>query len=419
MVIHMNDSKLTTLEQIRDFLAGTLEVAFTPMATDAARYEAITQVLCRFGYGRLKRADKGMLLRYLAHTSGYSRQQLTRLVRQYLDSGRLVQRYKPPVAGFARKYSEQDVRLLAEMDTLHDTLSGPATKCLLERAYRVHGDDRYATLAGISVAHLYNLRAKPAYQARRTHWSKTRPATVPFGVRRPPRPDGQPGFIRIDTVHQGDQDGIKGLYHLNAVDCVTQWEVVASCERIGEAFLLPVLECLFEQFPFEIRGFHADNGGEYVNRHVAKMLNKLKLEFTRSRPRRSNDNALAETKNGAIVRKHFGYAHIPQRFASQVNAFCGEYLNPYINFHRPSFFALETIDAKGKIRKRYPQENLMTPFDKLRSLPQVAQTLKPDITLQSLQTTALSMTDNQAAQRLNDARIKLFRSFHYRPKSAA
>ena len=84
------------------------------------------------------------------------------------------------------------------------------------------------------------------------------------------------------------------------------------------------------------------------------MLDKLRVEFTKSRPRHSNDNGLAETKNGAVIRKHLGYAHIPQCFAAAVNAFCAEHLNPYLNFHRPCLFAEEITDPKGKIRKTLP-----------------------------------------------------------------
>ena len=89
---------------------------------------------------------------------------------------------------------------------------------------------------------------------------KTRTKLSGIGVRKALAPDGRPGFIRIDTVHQGDRDGLKGVYHINAVDCVAQWQLVACCERIGEAFLLPVITLLLEQFPFQIRGFHSDGG---------------------------------------------------------------------------------------------------------------------------------------------------------------
>lgn len=418
MVIDMNDSQLSTLPQIRDFLAGTADVVFAPPTDDAARYRFIAQVLTRLGYQRLTRPDKGLIRRYLERTTGYSRAQIARLLRRHRQ-GQLSQRYAAPKAGFRRRYTAEDVALLAEVDTLHGTLSGPATRVLLERALRVYSDARFERLAQISVAHLYNLRKRTAYQRVRRHWTKTRPTPVRIGVRKPPRPNGRPGFIRIDSVHQGDQDGIKGVYHINAVDCVTQWELVATVERISENYLVPVLEILLDGFPFTILGFHADNGGEYINHTVAGMLSKLNIELTRSRPRRSNDNALAESKNGAVVRKHLGYSHIPQRFAAQVNAFCAEQLNPYLNFHRPCFFAVEQRDAKGKIRRHYPQEQIMTPFEKLKSLPAALITFKPRVTLETLEHTARQMSDNQAAQQLNTARTQLFQSIHRRSRTAA
>ncbi|MGB8410392.1 MAG: hypothetical protein WCE58_10860, partial [Gallionella sp.] len=111
------------------------------------------------------------------------------------------------------------------------------------------------------------------------------------------------------------------MYHINAVDCVTQFQLVATCEKISEAYLLPVIQQLLDGFPFVILGFHADKGREYINYQVAALLEKLRVEFTKSRPRHSNDNALAESKNGAVVRKHLGYVHIPQHCARLVNAF--------------------------------------------------------------------------------------------------
>ena len=234
---------------------------------------------------------------------------------------------------------------------------------------------------------------------------------VDIGVRKAPAPEGRPGFIRIDSVHQGDQDGIKGLHHINAVDCVTQWQVVATVQTISEAHLLPVIEQMLEQFPFEILGFHADNGSEYVNHRVAKMLDKLKVEFTRSRPRHSNDNGLAETKNGAVVRKEFGFAHIPQRHATRFNTYCAEYLNPFLNFHRPCLFATDKLDptTPGRIKKVYRPQDAMTPLDKLASLPEVHTCLREGMTLEHLRALAMALTDVQAAEELNEARAALFK----------
>jgi len=172
-----------------------------------------------------------------------------------------------------------------------------------------------------------------------------------------------------------------------------------------------------EAFPFLIQGFHADNGSEYINKRVAELLNKLRIEFTKSRSRHTNDNALVESKNGAVVRKHLGYAHIPQKYASLINDFNRGFLNPYLNFHRPCCFAQITVDAKGKQRKRYPYKQMMTPYEKLKSLPNAPTYLKADITFAQLDAVAMQMSDNEAARQLNRARQQLFK--HINEQEAA
>lgn len=419
MIVKLHTQRLQTLDDVRAFLSGALPLEFHVPSREEA-YRWIEATLRQFRYRRLKRTDKGLVRLYLLKVSGVSRAQLTRLIRQFCASGHVQdRRARPPTNAFRRRFTPQDVALLAETDALHGTLSGPTTRKLCERAYGVFGDQRYANLARISNGHLYNLRRATGYQRLRTHLDKTRPTAVAIGERRKPFPDGRPGFLRVDSVHQGDLDGIKGLYHINAVDELTQMQVIVCVERISEAFLLPALSQLLASFPFVVLGFHCDNGSEYINRQVATLLEKLRIELTKSRPRQSNDNALVESKNGSVVRKHLGYAHIPQRFAAQVNAFTIEVLSPYLNYHRPCLFPEEVVDAKGKRRKRYPYANLMTPYEKLKSLPEASRYLKPGVTFAALDDIARETTDNEAARRLNEARAKLFRAINRSQKPAA
>jgi transposase InsO family protein len=412
MVIDMNEAQVRTLEQLHQVLAGTQALEFRAAEDDEGRYAWIEQVLRRFGYRQLGRADRGAVLAYLQRLSGYSRAQVTRLVARWMTGKPLVKNYRRPEHAFARRYTAADVALLAEVDRAMGTLSGPATACVLRRQRDVFKVPGFERLGELSVAHLYNLRASAGYRAQRVLQSKTRPTRrVDIGVRRAPAPEGRAGFIRIDSVHQGDHDGVKGLYHINAVDCVTQWQVVASVQTLSEVHLLPVIEQMLEQFPFVILGFHADNGSEYVNHKVARMLEKLRIEFTRSRPRHSNDNGLAETKNGAVVRKEFGYAHVPQRHAARFNTYCREYLNPFLNFHRPCLFSTDLPDPKkpGRIKRVYRPRDAMTPLDKLASLAEAHRGLREGITLAHLRELATALTDVQAAQELNEARSALFR----------
>lgn len=417
MTLHTQE--LQTLAQVRAFVSGSEPISFT-LEDRRTAYAWMADTLKQFDYARCKRSDKGVLRRYLCKVTGFSRAQVSRCIKQFAtDGGRIEDRRRPPAASFVRRYTVEDIRLLAETDALHGTLSGTTTRKLCERAFRVHGDARFERLADISNGHLYNLRRHKAYQTKRGSFDKTRPAKINIGERRKPAPDGRPGYLRVDSVHQGDLDGIKGVYLINAVDEVTQFQAVFAVEHISEAYLLPVLEAMMEAFPFVIRGFHSDNGSEYINHKVAKLLKKLLIEQTKSRSRQTNDNALAESKNASTVRKYLGFSHIPQRFASQVNAFTVEVLSPYLNFHRPCHFPAEYTDKKGRIRKRYRYQDMMTPYEKLRSLPEAESYLKPGATLKKLDEIAAECSDNDAAKNLNEARTKLFQFFNKTQQRAA
>ena len=417
MNVIMNIEQIRTLDQVKQFLSSTVDTTITPPTKDEG-YRWIARTLKHFRYRALKRPEKGLIRQFLCHITGYSRQQVTRLIQQYTKTGRVI-RQQQTTNGFTGIYTPEDITQLAAIDTLHDTPSGPMIKKLCERAYTLFGEEDYQRLSGISVSHLYNLRASTTYQKQRRHYTKTqgtRKNTI--GERRKPRSDGNPGYIRIDTVHQGDQDGVKGLYHINAVDEVTQWQVIFTVERISEQFMIPALEALLADFPFNIIGFHADNGSEYINQHVIRLLNKLHIELTKSRSRQTNDNALAESKNGSTIRKTLGYCHIPQRFAPQVNAFNQQYFIPYLNFHRPCFFPEVIIDDKGKQHKKYPHNTMMTPHEKLSSLDNAARYLKKGMRIEKLNAMAQAMSDNEAARQLQVARTQLFNAIFGRSKQA-
>ena len=302
-----------------------------------------------------------MLRTYLQRTTGLSRAQVARLIAAYIAEGKLADGRKGAARPFRRRYTRDDILLLAETDALHGTLLGLATMASLRRAFEVFGDERYERLAGLSHGHLYNLRRSQAYVRVLGSLDATRPATVPISERRQPRPEGRPGWVRVDSVHQGDLDKVKGVYHVNAVDEVTQYQFTGCVERISERYLIPVLERLLASFPFTVQAFHSDNGSEYINYQVAALLEKLRVEeFTKSRPRRSNDNALAESKNGSVIRKQFGYGHIPGRHAERLDRFHREVLDPYLNYHRPCLFPRVETEDKGKRRKAHTQTDHST-----------------------------------------------------------
>ena len=403
-MISVHETEKLSLQEIEKFLLAAQEVRFEASQREEV-YGWIERLLCQQEYVRQGRRARGLLRRYIGKMTGLSRAQLTRLVGGYGATGQVgkkaTRRHR-----FPRHYTSADIELLARVDEAHESLSGPATRRILQREFQEYGKAEFQRLAAISNGHLYNLRRNPRYRQQRKNYHKTRPSAVAIGERRRPDPGGRPGYLRVDTVHQGDTENGKGVFHINAVDEVTQWEIAASVERISETYLEPVLVTILTQFPFVIHGFHSDNGSEFINQTVAKLLNKLMIEQTKSRPRHSNDNGLAETKNGAIIRKHMGWGHIPAAHAQRIQQFYSAYLNPYLNYHRPCAQADVEVDAKGRKRRRY--RRYQTPLETLLSLPKPQQYLRPGLNVATLKRIAGLMSDTAAARRMQEAKHSLF-----------
>jgi transposase InsO family protein len=407
--IIMDDSHIVTCEQLRAIVEKGERVVFS-FESKERRNEWMSQRLSRFHYASMTctKREKRIILSYLEMVTGLSRVQVKRYALRKKKTGS-VKRIEGNRNSFSIVYGPEDIARLIETDNAHGRITGEATKRILERQYSVYGDHRFEIVRHISVSHLYNLRKTRQYVSHSLFIEKTKAVNRDIGERRKPETGGLPGYIRVDSVHQGDLDKEKGVYHINMVDEVSQFEIIGCVEGISEAFLLPLLEKLLNEFPFIIRGFHSDNGGEYVNHVVSKLLTKLMIDQTKSRSGKTTDNALVEGKNGSRIRKIMGHAHIPRRYAEAINQFYAEHLNIYLNFHRPCGFATERVNARGKIIKKY--DKYETPFERLQQIPNIENHLKPEITLETLRAISQKESDNACAQRMQKAREKLFKTF--------
>lgn len=414
----MRNAEKLNREQILAFLEASQEVGFEGQGRGEV-YAWITETLREQGYRAQGKPMRGLLLRYVRKMTGLSRTQVTRLVARYMEHSEvkeaLYRRHR-----FAGRFTRADIELLAQVDEAHETLSGPATRKILEREFGQYAQAEYEQLASISVAHIYNLRRHKRYREHRMKYSRTQPVQTVIGERRKPQPGGKPGYLRVDTVHQGDLDGIKGVYHINAVDEVTQWQVVGAVAAITQTHMEPVLRAMLSQFPFPVRGFHSDNGSEFINDIVSGLLKNLLIDQTKSRPRRSNDNGLVESKNGAVIRKHMGYGYIAQQYAPQIHAFYQRDFNPYLNFHRPCGQPERITDPDGKLK--YVYRRYATPWEVLRelssALPEGQSYLKPTLDIQGLDRIARTCSDTAAARFMQEAKRKLFVNFRQERKGA-
>ncbi len=400
---------MKTLEEIGEFLKSSTKIACKAL-TRKGRREWIETIANRFEYFALRKKEKGLVRSYIYRMTGLSPAQVSRLLLGLLRYGS-IEASRRERNRFKKTYTSLDEELLAETDNAHGRMSGPATRQIFKRAFHVYADERFLRLKDISSAHIYNLRAGRRYRLRARTFTKTRRAAVSIGVRRRPDPKGKPGYIRVDTVHQGDLEKKKGIYHVNMVDAVTQWERVMCVEAISEAHLKPILEAALGMFPFQVLGFHSDNGSEYINAVVEKLLNKLLIEQTKSRSGRSNDNAMVEGKNASVIRKHMGHWHIDQKHAATINRFYEERFNEYLNFHRPCGFATVTVDEKGKRRKKY--ETYQTPYERLKSIVRTKRAekkiLREGVSFEGLDKIAARQTDNESARMMREAKDRIFR----------
>ena len=406
MNITMNNVHIRSIEDIINLLQTPHTITLANQ-TREERYNAIRETLTAIKYPTLTKKDKGVVKAFLATVTGYSEQQLKRLIRTWKRTGGLQYIKRKPVGAAKRTYGPQDLALLIQTDILHKTPNGRSTQAILKREYTTFGRTEYKTIAGISVSHIYNIRNhNEQYRSSEAlRYSKTNPVSVAIGERTKPRPYGKPGYIRVDSVHQGDRDKEKGVYHVNLVDEVTQWQITVCVEGISEHFLLPALARALAFFPFVLHNFHSDNGSEYINKRVAGLLEKLRIHQTKSRSRCTNDNALVEGKNGSTTRKEMGRGHIPKKHAPLINAYYEDHFITYLNYHRICAYATDYTDARGKVRKKY--ETYMTPYEKLKSLENAAQYLKPGVTFAELDALAYAQSDNEFAKTLAHARSEL------------
>lgn len=402
----------TTVSKIEKLLNSTDKIK--PAAKNKAElYEEMDVFLRKIKYNSLRKKDKTTVKKFLKKLTSYSKGHIKRLINAHKKGQLQWSDWNKNKS--AKTYFREDIILLNNVDKAHNWLSGLATKNILEREYSTFGKTEYEKIRNISVSHLYRIRASRTYQMLGGKFEKTKYSSVPIGERRKPNPYNCPGFLRVDTVHQGDFNKKKGIYWINIVDEVTQFEFVFCVPEICQKYVLPILKELTETCPFKIINFHSDNGSEFINKKVAGFLNGKKIYQTKSRPRRHNDNALIESKNGSIIRKNIGYYHIPatEKNANLLNKYCREWFIPYLNFHRPCLFPTIKTDQKGKEKKYYKQEDVFTPYEKLKSIPNWETFLMSSHSPESLNKIASLMSDTDFALLKNQHKDIIFKQLEF------
>jgi len=175
----VHEAEKLSLEGMGRFVEASHEIWFASKNREQV-YGWMERALVEQEYAQQGKAARGLVRRYIEKMTGLSRAQVTRLIARYNATGRV----QPTVyrrRRFPQRYTRADIELLASVDEAHETLSGPATRRILEREHQLYGQQEYARLAAVSVAHLYNLRNSQRYRERRLSYVKTRPTAVSIG----------------------------------------------------------------------------------------------------------------------------------------------------------------------------------------------------------------------------------------------
>lgn len=397
MIINMNDSRIKTVTELEEFMKGSQGINLSLGGVSLKeKYAVIKKTVSKFSYVKLSRKEKRVVYTYLRKLTGYKKAQLYRLIHRACIGNlepKPYQRIRPH-----RIYTTIDIKLLEKTDELHLRLSEKATKEILRRELEVFGHTKYQTIAKVSHSHITNLRHSEVY---RSFWiNHTKARQIGIGETRPPENFGRPGSIRIDSVSQKD------VFYINSVDEISQWEIVFCVPQISERYMIPALEEIFAQYPFVIFNFHSDRGKETINYRVAELLQRLLIKQTKSRSYHSGDNALAETKNGSVIRKNFGWEHVSQNMVDDINFYLKHFFNPYLNFHRPCAYPRIETDAKGKKKKEYDLYQM--PYEYLKNLPNAETFLKHGQTFAELDRIAYGHSDNEWAEIMRKEEDKLF-----------
>jgi len=402
----MDDSRTTSLEQLRALVAANGVVRFAGQRRDEV-YGWMERTLVRHEYAGLPRPDKGVVRLYLTQMTGLSRAQVTRLITGYQQTGRVTavsyQRIRFPTI-----YTAADVDLLAYVDRA-------PRQPEWDRPPGASWSGSTASMARLPTSGWRGSRWRTCTGCvpRRRTGSATS-ATSQRGLRRSPSASGasrdrraRPDTCASDTVHQGDQDGCKGLYHINAVDEVTQWEIVVATPQISELWLLPVLEAILQQFPFVIHGFHSDNGSEFINYTVARLLEN----YSSNRPGRGR--TVPATTAWSSPRTAPSFAAHRLRLHRRATRRGDGSVPPGVPQPVPQLpSALRCAHDPHPGQRQAPQDlpALGHALGVVPELPGCERFLRPGVTLAELESFAQLQSDTEAALAMQRAKRKLLGS---------
>ena len=320
-------------------------------------------------YRRSSKKDKGRILDEFIAVTGHHRKHGIRLLKQSGDAGEKLSMTKG-----RRIYDEAVREAVIVVWEATDRICGKRLKAAIPHmveSMERHGHldldpgvrDRLLFASAATLDRLLKPIRPTAGSRRRRRRGRSMGKRVPVRTYNdwngPP-----PGFLEIDLVaHCGGSVSGSFIHSLVATDICTGWTEAVPLLAREQSLVVAGLEAIATQLPFPIRGIDSDHDGAFINETLTTYCADRGIEFTRSRPYRSNDQAWIEQKNGAVVRRFVGHDRYSGHVAGQTMARLHAAVRLYVNFFQPSFKLIEKIRDGATTIKRYSKP--ATPCDRL------------------------------------------------------
>ncbi|NJO33735.1 MAG: transposase family protein [Rhodospirillales bacterium] len=206
--------------------------------------------------------------------------------------------------------------------------------------------------------------------------------------------DPPPGFCEIDmAAHGGTSAAGSFIQTLTLTDIATGWtECLPLVARDG-SLVVEARTRAQSLFPWLMRGADFDNDSAFMNDVVVPWCRAQKIEVTRSRAYKKNDQAFGEQKNGAVVRRLVGYGRFDGVETARVMARLYAAARLHVNFFLPSFKLKEKRREGAKVIKRY--HDPATPYERALTHPKLPNAIRRRLreTYRSLDPVARSVED--------------------------
>lgn len=320
-------------------------------------------------YCKATRPERSKLLDSFCGLTGYHRKYAIRLLLRPAEEGTTSRRRRGPT------YSASSIRVLERIWEAADYPWSERLKALLplwlpwaRKHVRGCTSEVEAQLLRMSSRQMDRRLGEKKLKRKRRIYGRTKPGTL-LKHHIPIKTDNwdvhEPGFCEIDLVsHSGPNASGEFIYSLNVTDIHTGWSETRAVMGKGETGVVAALDDVRKSLPFRLKAIDSDNGSEFINYHLYRYCKKHRIQFTRGRPYKKDDNAHIEQKNWTHVRRIFGWERYdtPEQLKAMNMLYRGN-LRVMMNLYQPCVKLLRKERVGSKLRRYY--DTAKTPLDRL------------------------------------------------------